>query len=474
MAEALADKLSNALDKAPKKTTGNSGSSLNKVRGGGGIKVGAAADRGFSDDIEQQGKVKSSLEVAHPGRTDNLKQGLRSVSDKIKEESGTETAPPSSGGLVQRMKQAKGDPVKAAIGVLDENVGLGTKVGGLQVIVWAAICLLTFWVPPWVQVIPWLIVLNLNFVSPKAVFVITKWLLRIILDFAFGSGEAVKKVLDEGSAIDIKIPGWGKALILFVDVIVISALVLFGVIITTTVCQAAAPSGTIGGAVSFGASRIADLVSGGSTFSTVRDFCQQVNGIVSSAFSGVASPSGFTSGRTPSGSVADYAPELQRIAQEKGVEYCALEALMRKESAGNRYSYSTVYYSGTRNLGVGPSGTINPNSSPPYYGLSFSGQGHAIGLLQIMIYNDGRDWVNSSTPSRAGGGFGFSRHLTITDLIDPAINIQAGTHYYINFLKQGGDPVRAYDQYQAGPRGGSDPRTLSKFRDYYNECKART
>ncbi len=298
--------------------------------------------------------------------------------------------------------------------------------------------------------------------SPKYAYKVIVWILSV-----FAVGRAIDMAVD---ANNIKLNGTEQFILIINTILVLGAwVVVFGGIIVLMIYGVCKPltSGLIGGAVTVGVT-VTDYV-GVTNLGPALDFCKKFTSGIDALLGGISGNSNLPAGGG-SKSIEQYAPLLHQIAKDNNVDYCALEALMRKESGGDRYAYSTVYYPGAK---VGPSGSINPSNSPPYYGLSFTGQGHAIGLLQIFVYNDGKEWQDKNTPSRNGQGFGFpGKYLTIQDLIDENTNIKAGTGYYINLLKQYTDPALAYAHYQGNP-DKVDPATLTRFTEYYKTCKTR-
>jgi hypothetical protein len=173
--------------------------------------------------------------------------------------------------------------------------------------------------------------------------------------------------------------------------------------------------------------------------------------------SGCVLPNGQVHGGGVAGSAAEaqYKPLIAKYAQAKGLEYCALSALIQKES--------TFIYNNVSNP---PPDRVNTSiGSPPSYNVTFS-SGHGIGLTQVYIYPG-----NSSRP---GGEFGFSKPLTVQDLINPETSISAGAHFFGTLVRERRNNLRqAYDDYQAGRGGNSDPATLDKYMDMYAACKRR-
>ncbi len=135
--------------------------------------------------------------------------------------------------------------------------------------------------------------------------------------------------------------------------------------------------------------------------------------------------------------------------------YCTLSALLQKESSFNKLNVSNP-----------PPSKVDTSASPPSYNVSFAGSGHGIGLSQVYIY--------PGQTSRPGGEFGFSKALTVQDLIDPDTSINAGSYFFAKVVKERRGNLReAYDDYQAGRGGNSDPKTLDKYIEMYNACKLR-
>lgn len=173
-------------------------------------------------------------------------------------------------------------------------------------------------------------------------------------------------------------------------------------------------------------------------------------------------PGGGTGG-AGSGNEAKYRDLITKYAQQRGIEYCALSALMQKESSFNYLIVSNA-----------PPREVDPNSSPPTYNISFETIGHGIGLTQIYIYERRRGtstgWTNG-VPARAGREFGFSRPLYVQDLINPDLNVQAGSYLWSTDIKRAnGNLYEAYRFYQGS---ASAPATLRALVDMYNACKAR-
>ncbi len=166
----------------------------------------------------------------------------------------------------------------------------------------------------------------------------------------------------------------------------------------------------------------------------------------------VSNPGGGVPG---SASEAQYKDLISKYAQQKGLSYCALSALIQKES-------SFIY----NNVSNPPPSRVDVNSgSPPSYNVTFT-TGHGIGLTQVYIY--------PGQTSRPGGEFGFSKALTVQDLINPDTSISAGAHFFGTLVRERRNNLReAYDDYQAGRGGNSDPKTLDKYMDMYNACQLR-
>lgn len=189
---------------------------------------------------------------------------------------------------------------------------------------------------------------------------------------------------------------------------------------------------------------------------------------------GVYNPSG---GGTPgSASEAQYKGLIARYAQTNGLEYCALSALIQKESTFKQYTVS--------NFGKpGGIGNVDVNSAnKKFYNLTFtyaypgsSQIGHGIGLTQVFIYGPPSrpidPWQDSSTPSRKGAGFGVNGFLTVTDLINPEKSISAGAYFFGNLYKKSNSNLfEAYKRYT----GGHENAALRKMVGYYDACKARS
>ncbi len=180
-------------------------------------------------------------------------------------------------------------------------------------------------------------------------------------------------------------------------------------------------------------------------------------------------------GTPGSASEAQYKALISKYAQQNGMEYCVLSALIQKESTFQQYT--------TSNFGKpGGIGNVDPNSSnKKFYNLTFtyaypgsSQIGHGIGLTQVFIYGPPSrpmdPWQDSSTPSRKGQGFGFNRYLTVTDLINPDTSIKAGAYYFGQIMKRTNNNIfEAYKAYT----GGHENAALRKMVGYYDACKAR-
>jgi len=168
----------------------------------------------------------------------------------------------------------------------------------------------------------------------------------------------------------------------------------------------------------------------------------------------------------PGGGVGNenkYKPLIQKYAQLRNIEYCALSALLQKESSYNNLIVSNA-----------PPNMVDIATSPPTYNVNFERIGHGIGLTQVYIYERARGsrsgWANG-VPARSGGEFGFSKPLYVKDLIDPEISIQAGSYYWANLIRRNnGNLYEAYRDYQ-GP--ASKEATLRAYMDMYNACKLR-
>lgn len=180
----------------------------------------------------------------------------------------------------------------------------------------------------------------------------------------------------------------------------------------------------------------------------------------------VNSPGGGVPG---SASEAQYKGLIARYAQSNQMEYCALSALIQKESTFNRLARSN------------PPGSINESAGPPTYGQSFS-DFHAIGLTQITIYPKSRGgWVGDIPARSSPNDFGKSP-LTLEMLLNAETNISAGAHYFGKLIRANRNNLYiAYDDFQSGPgdtgapgKPDSDPKTLDKYMDMYNACKLRS
>lgn len=166
--------------------------------------------------------------------------------------------------------------------------------------------------------------------------------------------------------------------------------------------------------------------------------------------------------------IAKYAP---RLANSAGVHpYCALSAKVRQES-----SYIT------NNVSNGPPNRVDPNHpDKKFYGLPFTRgytatapKGHGIGLNQVFIYGPpgewrSKGWPDAGTPARAGSEFGFNRPLTVTDLIDPDISMNAGSYYFASLMRKNNNNLyNAYRDYTGGHEGSA----LRRMTQFYDECK---
>jgi hypothetical protein len=166
--------------------------------------------------------------------------------------------------------------------------------------------------------------------------------------------------------------------------------------------------------------------------------------------------SGNGGGVPGSANEAQYKDLISKYATQNGLDYCALSALIQKESTFNTLIVSNP-----------PPNTVNTSAgSPPSYNVSFASTGHGIGLGQVYIY--------PGQSSRPGGEFGFTKALTVQDLIVPDTGIRAGAYFFGKLVKERKNNLReAYDDYQAGRGGNSDPSTLDKYIQIYNACKLR-
>lgn len=176
-----------------------------------------------------------------------------------------------------------------------------------------------------------------------------------------------------------------------------------------------------------------------------------------------------------SASEAQYKTLISKYAQQNGLEYCALSALINKES--------TFQQNIASNFGKpGGIGNVDVNSAnKKFYNLTFtyaypgsSQIGHGVGLTQVFIYGPPSrpmdPWQDSSTPSRKGQAFGFNRFLTVTDLINPDTSISAGAYYFGQlYKKKNNNLLEAYRAYT----GGHENTALRKMVGYYDACKAR-
>ena len=187
---------------------------------------------------------------------------------------------------------------------------------------------------------------------------------------------------------------------------------------------------------------------------------------------------GYTSG-TASANLKQYEPIIVKYAQENKIEFCALNALLDLESSG-------IY----NNVSNGPPNRVEPNhADKKFYGLPFtraaagsSIKGHGIGLGQVFIYgppgNSG--WADKSTPSRAGKEFGFSKPLTITDLIDPDTAIKAAAYHFaqVKLPHHNGNYANAYassgkpSYHGAGKINGVDVNKI--YQTKFNDCKTKS
>jgi hypothetical protein len=174
---------------------------------------------------------------------------------------------------------------------------------------------------------------------------------------------------------------------------------------------------------------------------------------------------GYAGGKPGSGSEQKYSTLIDTYAKQRDIEYCALSALMEKESSYDNLAVSN-----------GPPRYVDPNNpNKQVYNITdFDNKYHAIGLLQITIYEKRRGLKNGWTngvPAREGAPFGFDRPLYVTDLIDPEINVKAGSHYFANLIEHNnGNLYEAYRGYQGK---NSLTSTLDKYIEMYNRCKTR-
>lgn len=192
---------------------------------------------------------------------------------------------------------------------------------------------------------------------------------------------------------------------------------------------------------------------------------------------GQVQSTGYAAG-TASANLKQYAAIIDKNAKEQGIEFCALNALLELESSG-------IY----NNVSNGPPDRVEPNHpDKKFYGLPFtkaatgsSVKGHGIGLGQIFIYgppgNSG--WADRSTPSRAGKDFGSSKPLTITDLINPEINIKAAAYHFakVKLPSHPGNYADAYasannSYHGAGSINGVDVNKI--YQTKFNNCKTNS
>lgn len=168
-----------------------------------------------------------------------------------------------------------------------------------------------------------------------------------------------------------------------------------------------------------------------------------------------------------SASEAQYKDLIKKYADQNGLRYCALSALIQKESSFRRLVMSN------------PEAMINEQAGPPTYGVSFS-KFHAIGLTQITIYPKTKGGWVGDTPARSSAeNFGKSP-LTLQMLLDPETNISAGAKYFGKLYAKNKQNLRAtYDDFQSGEgdtkpgREDSDPATLTKYMNMYDACERR-
>jgi hypothetical protein len=192
-------------------------------------------------------------------------------------------------------------------------------------------------------------------------------------------------------------------------------------------------------------------------------------------------------GGTASKNLQQYQSLIQKYAQQNGIDFCALNALLDLESSG-------IY----NNVSNGPPSRVDPNhSDKKSYGLPFtraakgsSVVGHGIGLGQIFIYgpppNGGASgrWSPAGTPTRPGAGFGSSKPLTITDLINPETNISAAAYHFAKVKLPDHTAGSLLDRYAnayasnikgkgsyhgAGSINGVDVNQI--YREKYTNCK---
>lgn len=183
----------------------------------------------------------------------------------------------------------------------------------------------------------------------------------------------------------------------------------------------------------------------------------------------VFNPGGSVVGGT--GNMKQWVSQIN--ANASGIDPCALYALVELESGGNHLIVSN-----------GPPGRVDPNhSDKKFYGLPFtraakgsSLRGHGIGLGQIYIYgpppngSDGDRWAEANYPSRPGAGFGFSKALTITDLIDPNTNLKAAAHHFKQKLGGSNDYAAGYAKYHgAATINGINVKEI--YQSKYIKCK---
>ncbi len=368
-------------------------------------------------------------------------------------------------------KAAKGD-LKGAAGQALTDIGAGKALGDALFIIWGLLFFVAGLIPllGFFQAIPILIIFNFLLISPKTVYRITELILDLV-----GVGEVLQTLDTAGvGKTKITIRTVEKAGIIIMDLgfLLWHGLFVFGMIYYT--CQSVTIGSNlpiIGGAIDLGA-RGAEYVTG-LPISQVREFCKPFTGTFASFggggdFGGGGAGGSWGGNGTPDGSVQQYAALMNQIAQTNNIEYCALEALVKKESGGRANIYSS------RDGGIRYIDSNHPDKKT--YGLNFNdGYGHGIGLIQVFIYSKPRAdavWQDSQTPSRRGDGFGRpGGFLTVTDLINPETNLRAGTVLWATLIRRNnGDLKEAYRDYQ-GPT--SAQATLDKLYDYYTECKQR-
>ncbi|HEX3095976.1 MAG TPA: transglycosylase SLT domain-containing protein [Patescibacteria group bacterium] len=166
---------------------------------------------------------------------------------------------------------------------------------------------------------------------------------------------------------------------------------------------------------------------------------------------GQVSTPGGGAGTPGSASEAKYKDLIAKYAAQNNLEYCALSALMQKESS---FDYLVV-------SNPPPHDVDTSVGSPPSYNVT-SAQGHGIGLTQIYIY--------PGQTSRPGGEFGFNKNLTVQDLIDPETNISAGAHLFATKMRLKNNNLKeAYRAYT----GGYGDSIVNVVVDMYTACKAR-